>query len=287
MEFGKRSGDKGFSLFTPLVGTAVVIIAILVAVVMIQNDIRMSRSLSNSYEASSQSLNAKLIRSAAEAKLISNARKTLYETLEEGIELECEDDCLSKIKSRVRARVSSSVNDDLEVYSGVTDSIAQVTEYSFHDPSTSAAINEKIEDALENMGNIFEFDYDSDGRIELTLNPDEFNGHEDAFTLGFKKGSNILKVNVAPTQELTVKTEEKILPMLEEAADTYDPESTDPYKQKDCDDWSYAEDAKLTEDDGSKYCKFHLETRDGEGKMKLIITHDWNEASPDSFDEVC
>lgn len=292
MNFGKKSGDKGFSLFTPLVGTAVVIISIMVAVVMIQNDIRMSRSLSNSYESSSQSLNAKMIKSTAEAELIDNARDAIYETLEGGIEVECEENCLSKIKKKVRKEVSANVNDEVEIYSGVTNSIAQVTDYGFYDPDSkqdvpSSAINSNIQNALSNMDDdIFSVDYSGE-ELKATLDPEKFEGYEESFKIGVKKGNNILKVNIVPTQELTVKTNEGILSMLKEAADTYDAESSNPYKLKDCEDWTYNEDANLMYKDGSKHCEFHLETQEGKGKMKLTITHNWSEDAPDSFDETC
>jgi hypothetical protein len=65
---------RGFSLFTPLVGTALVITAIMISTVMMQNDVRTARGLSSSYELMAQSLSARMIRASAEVQIVNNIK---------------------------------------------------------------------------------------------------------------------------------------------------------------------------------------------------------------------
>lgn len=70
------TNEKGFTLFTPLVGTAVMIMSVLIVVSMLQNDIRFSHTLSNSYAAQSHLVSAKIIR----ANVLAAARMSLEKT---------------------------------------------------------------------------------------------------------------------------------------------------------------------------------------------------------------
>ena len=70
-----KSKSKGFSLFTPLVGTAVVVMTILIASSIVQNDVRISRSITMSYITSSQGISAKLITAAIELHMLETMRE--------------------------------------------------------------------------------------------------------------------------------------------------------------------------------------------------------------------
>src|SRR3989344_1793240 len=67
--------SRGFSLFTPLIGTSMVIMAILISAALVQNDSRLSRGLSASYEVTSQGTVAKLIQAAASVQMVENMQK--------------------------------------------------------------------------------------------------------------------------------------------------------------------------------------------------------------------
>src|SRR3989344_8426580 len=67
--------SRGFSLFTPLIGTSMVIMAILISAALVQNDSRLSRGLSASYEVTSQGTIAKLIQATASAQMVENMQK--------------------------------------------------------------------------------------------------------------------------------------------------------------------------------------------------------------------
>jgi hypothetical protein len=87
---------KGFSLFTPLVGTAIVIMTILIASSMVQNDVRISRSITASYITSSQGVAAKLIKASAELHVLDQMKKGAKEFLSDGYTAVCDtsDQCV-------------------------------------------------------------------------------------------------------------------------------------------------------------------------------------------------
>ncbi len=60
-----RSKKKGFSLFTPLIGTTVLVIAIMVSALMTSNDVKISHAITSSYEQSNQNFDAELIKAEA------------------------------------------------------------------------------------------------------------------------------------------------------------------------------------------------------------------------------
>lgn len=125
---------KGFSLFTPLVGTTVVAIAILLAAVMIQNDIRISRGLSSSYEVSSQAIAGKLIRAAAGMQILQNIEKNINKYLD-GSHIftcssagECENDAKKPFKDE-GGDIESEMRGADGIYHGVVRNIEIVTNY--------------------------------------------------------------------------------------------------------------------------------------------------------------
>ncbi len=60
-----KSKKKGFSLFTPLIGTTVLIIAIMISALMTTNDVKISHAITSSYEQSNQNFDAELIKAEA------------------------------------------------------------------------------------------------------------------------------------------------------------------------------------------------------------------------------
>jgi len=66
---------KGFSLFTPLIGTTIIVIAAILSAMMLQNDVRISRTLSESFEQTNQGNAAKLIKATSSIKLFNEIKK--------------------------------------------------------------------------------------------------------------------------------------------------------------------------------------------------------------------
>jgi len=77
----KNGSKKGFSLFTPLVGTAIVVITIMIVSTMIQNDVRFSRSITSSYVVSSQTT----VSRAISADILSLLNRKMNERIESSL----------------------------------------------------------------------------------------------------------------------------------------------------------------------------------------------------------
>lgn len=123
---------KGFSLFTPLVGTAVVIITITMAVVMIQNDVRISRGLTASYEVSAQTISSKLIKAAAEVQIVENIAEAIKAVLPSEFIITCnsETSCKSAMKDKISDILGSEITlGSHGIYFGVVENIEVVTDY--------------------------------------------------------------------------------------------------------------------------------------------------------------
>ena len=113
--------SKGFSLFTPLVGTAVIIIAILISITMIQNNLRISEGISDSYISSQQATGSQLIETSASVQIIGNIERRIYRVLEEGIETTCDSktSCITSTTNkldnweRIKTRVYPVAYDDV------------------------------------------------------------------------------------------------------------------------------------------------------------------------------
>jgi hypothetical protein len=142
---------KGFSLFTPLVGTTVIMIAIVVSAAMIQNDVQISRGLTASYEVSSQSIASKIIRAAIDVKVIENIDSVLDSFMRGAyshppITVVCTNkgSCLLRLKDRFTSSSNTLIRElgsgGGGVYSGVINSIEAVTNYKSVPKACSAAV---------------------------------------------------------------------------------------------------------------------------------------------------
>ena len=127
---------KGFSLFTPIVGTGVMLVTILIVAVMIQNDVRVSRSIGTGYDIAKNSLDARLIKSNAELKIIQNLDEMIYEHLGAGqpIIAECQEgnqDCINSLEDYLIEPGSNLMTDinTISPYRGVIESIKSSTGY--------------------------------------------------------------------------------------------------------------------------------------------------------------
>jgi len=103
-----KMNEKGFNLFTPLVGTAVIIISILISITMIQNSINISEGVSKSYTVSQQAVQSQIIETSASVKMIESAEKGWLPTAISsdeggGISVRCQEkeECINKIEEEI------------------------------------------------------------------------------------------------------------------------------------------------------------------------------------------
>jgi len=221
------ASSKGFSLFTPLVGTAIVIIAILIANGMIQNDARISKSLVASYEISSQSTVAKLIKATAEVQILSNIDKAIYDILSNDAEfiVSCDSEltCISEMtdvftKSNHAFMIRMTTGSH-GLYGGVIGSVNMVTAYStsISDQDLSDCLKE-IADAGESAV-IVTFD---SGRLNVTINSAELKSTcPEVLIIPFEddKG-NKMAVSIIP-DEFSYVTKEPIKEWIDESASAF------------------------------------------------------------------
>ena len=69
---GKNGASKGFSLFTPLVGTVLILMTIFLSVVMVQNDVAIARGLSSAYVNSAQEITVRQVQAVMINKIRDN-----------------------------------------------------------------------------------------------------------------------------------------------------------------------------------------------------------------------
>ncbi len=120
--------EKGFSLFTPLIGTTIIVIAAVVSAMMLQNDVRISRALSDSFEQANQQNAAKLVKATAEVTIRKGVEQGFKKTLEKGITINYES---SSIEDSFKQAIEKGIKDYLstDLYSNMLDEISTSTGY--------------------------------------------------------------------------------------------------------------------------------------------------------------
>jgi|GEM_PF-3564469 len=121
---------KGFSLFTPLIGTTIIVIAAMLSAMMLQNDVRISRTLSESFEQTNQGNAAKLIKATAEVEVAKTTDEALKDYFSNSLKYTClsKPECQSIIKSKIKSKIKSDLSSSL--YSNVFGEIESITDYS-------------------------------------------------------------------------------------------------------------------------------------------------------------
>ncbi|MFW5902277.1 MAG: hypothetical protein ACOCTT_00100 [archaeon] len=210
-------GKKGFSLFTPLVGTAVIIIAILVSITMIQNNLKISEGISDSYSASGQSIGSQTIQSASTGFIIDQIEKYTKKQLEGGrgdyitIE-ECEDgdECNSELKEELNEWGALKRELQIRWFIGMLDRVRTVTDYEIVGGDDCEKACEKLDDqgvdvptrcydtfedcadavSVQGIGiDIVSTEYTDEGSLEVRLNTNKIRESEhyrDAFEIRLK-----------------------------------------------------------------------------------------------------
>jgi len=271
-----KSSSKGFNLFTPLVGTALVIMAILIATGMMQNDVRISRTIISSYEISSQSIAAKAIKAAAEVKIISNIESALYKLLngEYGSEFEitCSNEagCISAAESVFTnphgtfMTVMTTGADGM--YNGVIDSINTVSGYTT--PTTDSDLSAALAKVANAGKSVVTVDFPNDF-IDVMINSKDIQTYAgDALKISFEDmQQNKMVVSIVP-QNFSYRTTEPILKMIKVTAEAFkDGLSKDAFEKRtgaDLTIWPYY-DSYSSDFSGSDKCvksKWNLDNRE-------------------------
>ena len=271
-----KSSSKGFNLFTPLVGTALVIMAILIATGMMQNDVRISRTIISSYEISSQSIAAKAIKAATEVRIISNIESALYKLLngEYGSEFEitCSNEagCISAVESVFTnphgtfMTVMTTGADGM--YNGVIDSINTVSGYitSATDSDLSAALA-----TVSNAGkSVVTVEFPNDF-VEAMINEKDIQTYAgNALRISFQDAQqNRMVVSIVP-QNFTYRTTEPILKMIKATAEAFkDGLSKDTFEKRtgaDLTIWPYYKDYDSCFDSSKKRVKTEWKLDNGD-----------------------
>lgn len=194
---------RGFSLFTPLVGTTVVVIATLMAVVMIQNDVRISRGLTASYEVSSQTIAAKLIKAAAEIQILENIKNNIYSYLESSHTFVCSDvnSCVDQASydfTNPNGGIEARMRGFDGIYNGVIANIEIITNYQATPrvcpiaPVCGTDFDCCISEALKpsRTPSIIDSSFDG-GKYKVKVDSASISANAgDAFTVGFQNKNN-------------------------------------------------------------------------------------------------
>lgn len=121
---------KGFSLFTPLIGTTVIIIAIMVSAVIVQNDVRLSRSLSNSFKEANQEVAARTIKASTLMSISGGIDDIARDYFSSGHNYKCygQYSCKNVFKTNFSNSMKSGINSKL--YSDILSDIQDITGYA-------------------------------------------------------------------------------------------------------------------------------------------------------------
>jgi len=198
-----ENSSRGFSLFTPLVGTSIVIMAILISAGMIQNDIRISRTISSSYEVSSQGNVAKLIRASADMYILSKMEETTYSAL--SIPFECVPDCATEIDNRLTGIGTPSVYSELVsttgIFNGMVSSIENILSgrgENYQSVKTPTFVQDSLHNSLKSINGPFNFGRTGSDQYYVSINSAKFNPSE--FYLEFENPAthSVINVSIAP-----------------------------------------------------------------------------------------
>ncbi|MEM3412228.1 MAG: hypothetical protein QW735_00820 [archaeon] len=174
---------RGFSLFSALIGTLLVLIASFTAVVVVENNVRVSKSLINFQENSFQSNSAKMIKATVESHI--------YAQIENAIASNFTLD-LSKYGSseNLKYMIIRKLENDLTlggngIYQGMGSSVESATEYS---PEYPANFYDQLSKTLGEIKPIT-LSCDSEGKVKIEIDGSKFKG-KDIFKVTFKNKNN-------------------------------------------------------------------------------------------------
>jgi len=194
------SSSKGFSLFTPLVGTSIVVMAILISAGMVQNNIRITRTIGSSYEVSSQGVVAKLIRASADMYILSKMEETTYDAL--AIPFECVPDCNTEVNNRLTGTGTPSVYSELVsttgIFNGMVGSIEEVLSgrgENYQSFRTPTFVQDSLHNSLKSISGPFDFGRTGSDQYYIKINSAKFDSKD--FYLEFQNPASGSMINVS------------------------------------------------------------------------------------------
>jgi len=173
------------------VGTTLVIMAIMIATGMIQNDVRMSRSITASYEVSSQSMVAKMIKAAAIIQMLSNMEEAMY--YEASLPFVCSGSgCDTEIAARFegtsKARNPSiywELVGEKKLFLNLVDSVYLILEGSgtnYRLVGSSYELQTRLSNAVDSLDKPFVLG-NKDGKYYIKLDSNAFKGRTGDFVI--------------------------------------------------------------------------------------------------------
>ena len=208
-----ESKRKGFSLFTPLIGTTVVVISILVSTMVLQNDIKISRAISFSFQQYDKELDAQLIRASASIHLL-NSLRGFEENYTEGkyfsggtVKIECSNklSCKNKLEANFKTKLEEYGKTSL--FSGLLNSIEAISGYNYvsvYCPIAGSSIDSSncIADAVISATSLFDVKEDGDYFLikfdVKNSNPATLEKIRNSFVVNFVKDYEEIGISVIP-----------------------------------------------------------------------------------------
>ena len=253
-----KGNSKGFNLFTPLVGTSVIIISILISITMIQNSINISEGVSKSYTSSQQVTGSQLIETSASVQIMDNVEKTLAETLggvgveDREIKITCEEnagniDCHSRLEEKFNGWPVFKRRLSTQIYRGIVDRFREMGyDIEIHKPCDHFNISEeeqKIPSKCIDLATrrsqeeeLSDVNYNKEeGKFQTTIYPSQLK-YQESFHLKFTKENTTISHKVIPG-EVTVtsrsiknqiKATEKALEAIKDEVESRKNEGEDP-----------------------------------------------------------
>lgn len=234
---------KAFSVFTPMIGTAIFMIAVLLSSVMLENDVRLSRGISSSYELSSQSITGKIIKAAASIGLISNLEELMNNELADfSVRCSRKDDCISSAKGQLLNELRKKAVIGSGFYSGVTEGIEQSTsadiqfsrcEFDDECKTTSCCVANALYKIINGeITNPVKTEFTDDGKLSIKIDSSVIKdeGIESAFEIKLIEKENEMVLLLIP-EDFTYTSSENILDYIKIAAE-FKQETDD---ENDCD----------------------------------------------------
>lgn len=202
-----QNSKKGFSLFTPLIGSTVIVIAVMLSAVMIQNDVRISRAIISSFEQSNQEISAKLIKASTEIQMLEGIDKSVESYFNGSMTGPViYSPCTATCKDDLKEYMITKINNDLQtsLYSSILSHIEDSTDYVAQNrdcPLPSGVMaGITAEDCLaQAISGGLEIEAVSDGAddyiFKFNIKPD----YEDAFAVKFKSTADeSIVISLAP-----------------------------------------------------------------------------------------
>ena len=217
-------GKKGFSLFTPLIGTTIIVIAAIVSAMMLQNDVRISRTLSSSFEQANQENAAKLIKATADVEIRREIDKGIIDYFSNSnpvYSYTSETSC--GVDEKIKNGVAQGIRNYLQtrLYSRIIDEVGSSTGYNAQRNNINCPNpNGETEDSLENCiaqglaHTIVKLSEDSSNSDVYKVKFSIENGYEGDFAVKFKDSQGqamILSLKPDTSKEYSTKVSAKYI----------------------------------------------------------------------------